>query len=57
MRHFSLPEIDLLASAHGFERIATEEFMTGNPAGEETWGVCVVLQNRSPMKNKTIHHD
>jgi SAM-dependent methyltransferase len=47
MRHFSLPEIDLLAATHGFERVAAEEFLTGAPAGEDTWGVCVILQKRS----------
>lgn len=44
MRHFSLPEIDLLAAAHGFQRIGAEEFLTGSPPGEDTWGVCVTLQ-------------
>ena len=44
MRHFSLPEIDHLAANHGFERIAAEEFLTGTSAGEDTWGVCVILQ-------------
>ena len=44
MRHFSLPEIDLLAQANGFTRIATEEFLTGKPSGEDTWGVCVILK-------------
>jgi SAM-dependent methyltransferase len=44
MRHFSLPEIDLLANIHGFERIKAEEFLTGNDPGENTWGVCVVLR-------------
>jgi hypothetical protein len=44
MRHFSLPEIDLLAQANGFARIAAEEFLTGKPAGEDTWGVCVTLK-------------
>jgi len=44
MRHFSLPEIDLLAETHGFHRIEAEEFLTGNPAGEGTWGVCVTLK-------------
>lgn len=44
MRHFSLPEIDLLAEQHHFQRVRTEEFLTGNQASEETWGVCVVLQ-------------
>jgi SAM-dependent methyltransferase len=44
MRHFSLPEIDLLASENGFERIITEEFLSSKPAGEDTWGVCVTLK-------------
>ena len=44
MRHFSLPEIDVFAQSNGFTRIATEEFLTGNPAGIDTWGVCVVLK-------------
>lgn len=44
MRHFSLPEIDLLAEVHAFERIGAEEFSTGKPPSEDTWGVCVILQ-------------
>jgi hypothetical protein len=44
MRHFSLPEIDLLAAGAGFERVGTEEFLTGAPAGPQTWGVCVALR-------------
>ena len=44
MRHFSLPEIDLLAHQNGFKRIGTEEFLSGKPAGNDTWGVCVTLQ-------------
>jgi SAM-dependent methyltransferase len=44
MRHFSLPEIDLLAESCGFTRIAAEEFLTGKEAGLDTWGVCVTLK-------------
>ena len=44
MRHFSLPEIDLLCRMTGFERIGGEEFLTGNPVGEHTWGACVILK-------------
>lgn len=44
MRHFSLPEIDLLAEAHGFQRVGAGEFLTGAPVGENTWGVCVTLR-------------
>ncbi len=46
MRHFSLPEIDLLCQITGFRRIATEEFLSGQAATEQTWGVCVVLQRQ-----------
>ena len=41
MRHFSLPEIDILASIHGFQRVLAQEFLTGQ-ASENTWGVSVV---------------
>jgi SAM-dependent methyltransferase len=44
MRHFSLPELDFLADAHGFERLAAEAFMTGESPGKSTWGVCIVLR-------------
>lgn len=44
MRHFSLPEIDLLGEFHGFTRVGVEEFMTGNKPDESTWGVCVALK-------------
>jgi SAM-dependent methyltransferase len=44
MRYFSLPEIDLLADTHGFDRIGAEEFSTGKIPSEDTWGVCVILQ-------------
>lgn len=44
MRHFSLPEIDIMADLHGFERVTAEEFLTGSSPCESTWGVCVVLK-------------
>jgi SAM-dependent methyltransferase len=44
MRHFSLPELDLLAEMAGFERQRAEEFLTGNEPDEKTWGVCLVLR-------------
>lgn len=46
MRHFSLPEIDLLCAMTGFRRVAAEEFASGRPPSEQTWGVCVVLQRQ-----------
>lgn len=44
MRHFSLPEIDLLAQMAGFKRIDAEEFLTKAQPSPQTWGVCVTLQ-------------
>ena len=44
MRHFSLPEIDLLAEASGFERVSASELVTNKAPSESTWGVCVVLR-------------
>jgi SAM-dependent methyltransferase len=44
MRHFSLPEIDLLAKMTGFEIVNSEEFLTKNNPDDKTWGVCVVLK-------------
>jgi SAM-dependent methyltransferase len=44
MRHFTIPEIDLLASVSGFERIIAEELLTGATPSADTWGVCLVLQ-------------
>ena len=46
MRHFSLPEIDLLAETHGFRRIGAEEFTTGKAPSEDTWGVCLTLRKK-----------
>lgn len=44
MRHFSIPEIKLLAELTGFEVIQIEEFLTEKTPSEETWGVCFVLK-------------
>lgn len=46
MRHFSLPELDLLADRSGFDRVAAEAFLSGSPPGEDTWGVCLVMRKR-----------
>ena len=44
MRHFSLPELDLLSQMHGFAVVGVEEFLAGNRPSEETWGVCLILK-------------
>ncbi|MES2650177.1 MAG: class I SAM-dependent methyltransferase [Bacteroidota bacterium] len=44
MRHFSKPEIEILAYAIGFELLHTEEFETKVTPSTETWGVCYILK-------------
>lgn len=44
MRHYSTPEIMLIAGLAGMEIVAAEEFLTGNEPSDETWGVCYILQ-------------
>jgi SAM-dependent methyltransferase len=44
MRHFSLPEIALLATLTGFELLKAEEFLTGIMPSENTWGVNFILK-------------
>ncbi|WP_316812019.1 class I SAM-dependent methyltransferase [Pedobacter heparinus] len=46
MRHFSIPEIELLAKSTGFDLIKTEEFGTSKIAGPDTWGVSFVLRKK-----------
>jgi SAM-dependent methyltransferase len=44
MRHFSIPEIELLSKLCGFSIINAEEFLTSNIPSENTWGVCFTLK-------------
>ena len=44
MRHFSIPEIELLAWETGFEIIKTEELITQASPNDNTWGVCFILK-------------
>jgi SAM-dependent methyltransferase len=50
MRHFSKPEIEILAYTSGFELIKSEEFLTKNEPSVGTWGVCYILKKKK--KNK-----
>lgn len=47
MRHFSIPEIQLIANFCGFEVIKCEEALTSNIPSCETWAVCFVLKKNS----------
>lgn len=46
MRHFSIPELELLAEMTGFELVETEEFLTKDVPSEKTWGVCVLFKKK-----------
>ena len=44
MRHFSVPEVELLALNSGFSLLKAEEFLTGNEPSINTWGVNFILK-------------
>jgi len=44
MRYLFPTEVDLLADASGFSRVKSEEFLTGRPPSEETWGVAYLMR-------------
>lgn len=44
MRYLFPPEVDLLAGEAGFEVERAEEFLTGRPPSEHTWGVAYLLR-------------
>jgi SAM-dependent methyltransferase len=46
MRHFSFPEIELLADLTGFKLIKAEEYLTGKVPGNDTWSVCFILKKK-----------
>ncbi|HET7898747.1 MAG TPA: class I SAM-dependent methyltransferase [Flavisolibacter sp.] len=46
MRHFSTPEISLMAHLTGFTLIEAKELRSGNPPSKNTWSVCYVLQKK-----------
>lgn len=42
MRYLFVPEVEYLLGQAGFKLLHGEEWMTGRPAGVDTWGVCFV---------------
>jgi SAM-dependent methyltransferase len=44
MRHFSTPEINMLASTTGFKVLDAHEFLTYKAPSENTWGVTYILK-------------
>jgi len=43
MRHFSVPEIKLIANSVGFDFLLAEEWLSGKRPGIDTWGIAIVL--------------
>lgn len=44
MRHFGVPEIQMVCAQTGFTMIRAEEFLTGENPSEKTWGVTFILK-------------
>jgi SAM-dependent methyltransferase len=44
MRYFFKPEIENIATQSGFEILHTEEWLSGNQIGPDTWGVCFIIR-------------
>jgi predicted TPR repeat methyltransferase len=49
MRHFSIPEIKMLASLTGFEVLKSEELITKQEPSLDTWAITFVLQKTSEL--------
>lgn len=47
MRHFSIPEIEVIATHTGFEIVKAEEFFYAGKPSEKTWGVCFILKKKA----------
>jgi SAM-dependent methyltransferase len=56
MRYFFAPELRVLLHAAGFELTHHEEWMSGRPAGFDTWSVCFIAtaaaQNEALWQNR-----
>ena len=49
MRHFSIPEIELLAELTGFQLVDVQELLTGKEPRLDSWAICFVLKkSREP---------
>lgn len=47
MRHFGIPELELLAYYNGFKLLLKEEFLTKKELSNQTWGALVVFKKIS----------
>lgn len=46
MRYYFAPELEQLLDQTGFELLGFQEWLTGQPAGLDTWGVCFIARKR-----------
>jgi SAM-dependent methyltransferase len=46
LRHFSLPEIKLVGSFHGFDFVTAEEVITGKSPSEDSFSVIAIFEKR-----------
>ncbi len=44
MRYFFKPEIEMMAHRSRFSVLHSEEWMTGNPIDQNTWGACFIIK-------------
>ena len=57
MRYFFKPEINIIANQSGFEILHVEEWITGNPIDQNTWGVCFILKlTKTDGRSETDHN-
>ena len=57
MRYFCPAEIELFASQAGFAVERSEEFLTGQPPSDRTWGVAYLLRKGPKKSNKGRNSD
>jgi hypothetical protein len=45
MRYLFKPELEIISEGVGLNLLHSEEWLTGNTPGFDTWGVCFIFQN------------
>jgi len=47
MRYLFEPEVNMLLAQHGMQVVHKEEWLTGNPASDSTWGVVFIVKKEA----------
>jgi SAM-dependent methyltransferase len=50
MRHFTINELRFICSQKGFEIVAFEEFLSGEPLSDKTWGATIICKKIFNLK-------